>query len=295
MGLSVMDLRPALKSARLWLGALARNRYFWGGIGGLFLLGLLAYVLVDSVIMPSYTRQEAAIRVPNVEGQPFEKAKEQLQKNEFQVRREVGRYNPRVDPSTVVDQNPPPKSDVKPGRRVYLTVNASDVPMVSIPDLNGISVREAKNRVSSLGLTVDTVMADTIPAPYRNTVTRQRPQPGDSLQRGQGVTLWYSTGLAQDSVEVPDVVGRTVDEAHAVLLNRRLRSIVVDSRGASENGQNTAAEDTSDTTLYVRRQGRSPQAMVRAGTEIRLFVTPDPSAAPSPASSRDSVRSEPDL
>lgn len=295
MGLSVMNLRPALKSAQLWLRALARNRYFWGGIGGLFLLGLLAYVLVNSVIMPSYTRQEAAIRVPNVEGQPFEKAKEQLQKNEFQVRREVGRYNPRVDPSTVVDQNPPPKSDVKPGRRVYLTVNASDVPMVSIPDLNGISVREAKNRVSSLGLTVDTVMADTIPAPYRNTVTRQRPQPGDSLQRGEGVTLWYSTGLAQDSVEVPDVVGRTVDEAQAVLLDRRLRSIVVDSRGASENDQNTAAEDTSDTTLYVRRQGRSPQATVRAGTEIRLFVTPDHSAVPSPASGRDSVRSEPDL
>lgn len=290
-----MDVRRTLKSARLWLRALARNRYFWGGIGGLFLLGLLAYVLVDSVIMPSYTRQEAAIHVPNVEGQPFEKAKEQLQKKEFQVRRDVGRYNPRVDPSTVVDQNPPPKSDVKPGRRVYLTVNASDVPMVSIPDLNGISVREAKNRVSSLGLTVDTVMADTIPAPYRNTVTRQRPQPGDSLQRGEGVALWYSTGLAQDSVEVPDVVGRTVDEAQTLLLNRRLRSIVVDSRGASENAQTRAAGDTSYTVLYVQRQGRAPQTTVRAGTEIRLFATPDPSAVPSPASDRDSIRSEPDL
>lgn len=275
-----------------WTGALFRNQYFWGGIAALLIVGLAAYFLIDSVIMPSYTRHGVAVRVPNVEGQPFEQAADQIEERNLQVLRDVGRYNPRVDRNTVVDQNPPPNSDVKPGRRVYLTVNAGDVPMVRLPDLNGISVREATNRISSLGLQVDTVMADTIPAPYPNTVTRQRPEPGDSLERGKGVALWYSTGLAQDTVEVPDVLGQTVEQARDVLLNNRLRAIVVGARGTTEGGDETAAQDASEAKRFVRRQGRAPDQKVRAGTEIRLFTTTDSTAVPPPHSQRDTVSVE---
>jgi beta-lactam-binding protein with PASTA domain len=165
---------------------------------------------------------------------------------------------------------------------VYLTVNAGEAPVVSIPDLNGISIREAKNRISSLGLKTGTIEPDSLPSPYPNTITRQRPKPGDSLKTGGVVDLWYSTGLGADSVRVPNIEGRTVEQARQRLLDQRLRAIVVDPRSPDSDGSEDPSADTSSVTRYVQRQGRTPRTQVRTGTEIRLFTTTDSTQVPAP-------------
>lgn len=277
-----MRLPRSIKAVFDWCHALLRNSYFWGGLGGLLLLSIAVYFLVDVVVMPSYTRHGVSVRVPDVEDRSFEKARKLVTDRNLKVKRQVGRYNPNVEQEAVVDQNPPPSSYVKPGRRVYLTVNAGEAPMVDAPDLNGISVREAKNRVSSLGLTVGTVDPDPIPAPYPNTITRQKPEPGDSLRKGGIVDLWYSTGLGTDTVQVPTVVGRTVEEAQRRLLRRKLRSVVVDPRTSGSTKDTPQSADTSATRRFVQRQGRAPDTRVRTGREIRLFTTEDSTQVPEP-------------
>lgn len=275
-----MDLRASFWSALQWLRALARNLYFWGGIGGLLAVGFAVYLVVDAVIMPAYTRHDVSTRVPNVENVPFATADSLLTARNLQVERQVGRYNPNVDTGIVVDQTPLPSAKVKPGRRVYLTVNAGEVPTVRIPDLSGMSVREARNRIASADLKVDTVREDPIPSPYANTITKQDPPPGDSLKEGQPVELWYSTGLGEEQVEVPTVVGYTVAVARDFLLRRELRSVVVDTNLAADTDAGRPVDaDSLERTIYVRRQGNSPGASVRAGTEIRLFTTPSQETA----------------
>lgn len=287
-----MRLPRTFKPAFDWLRTLLRNSYFWGGLGGLLLLGIGAYFLVDAAIMPSYTRHGVSVRVPDVKNQSFSQAKRRLKNRNLKVKRQVGRYNPNVEQKAVVDQNPLPNSDVKPGRRVYLTVNAGKVPMVDVPDLNGISVREAKNRVSSLGLKVGTVDPDSIPSPYPNTITRQQPEPSDSLEKGGAVDLWYSTGLGTDTVRVPNVVGRTVEEGKRLLLQQELRTVVVDSRTSESTEDPPPAADTSATERFVLRQGQAPDTKVRAGTEIRVFPTEDSTEVPEPeANARDTTTS----
>jgi beta-lactam-binding protein with PASTA domain len=278
-----MDVRSRFWSAVEWLRLLGRNRYFWGGLGVLFAVGLGVYWVVDGVIMPSYTRHDVSIQVPNVESLPYKKAEARLSKRDLQVQRQVGRYNPNVDTGIVVDQTPLPTSRVKPGRRVYLTVNSGTIPTVRLPDLTGMSVREARNRVTSLGLDVGAVQEDPIPSPYANTITKQEPAPGDSLQEGKPVTLWYSTGLGDAQVEVPNVVGQTVEVARQFLLQRELRSVVVDTTTVDEDDDSgpAPAADSAATDLFVRRQARAPGSRVRAGTEIRLFTTTDAEAADS--------------
>lgn len=276
-----MRLPPTLKTILEWLRTLFQNQYFWGGLGGLLLLGITAYVLIDAVIMPSYTRHGVSVQVPNVEDQPFSEAKERVESRNLTVKRQVGRYNPNVERETVVDQTPLPNSDVKPGRRVYLTVNAGDVPRVLVPDLSGISLREAENRIASLGLNTGTVEPDSIPSPYPNTITRQLPEPGDSLKQGAPVDLWYSTGLGTDTVQVPSVVGHTVEEGKRLLLQRNLRAVVVNSN-PPESSQDAAQSADTSATQFVQRQGRGPDTQVRTGTEIRLFTTDDSTQVPDP-------------
>jgi hypothetical protein len=273
-----MDLPDSVQSSLNWLRTLARNLYFWGGIGVLLVVGFGVYLVVDAVVMPAYTRHDVSIPVPNVENVPFERADSLLSSRDLRVQRQVGRYNPNVERGIVVDQTPLPSSKVKPGRRVYLTVNAGELPSVKIPDLSGMSVREAKNRISSIGLEVGTVQEDPIPSPYANTITKQEPEPGDSLKEGNTVDLWYSTGLGDEEVEVPNVVGYTVADARDFLLRHELRSVVVDTTLTTGDARH-AAVDSLERTIYVRKQGRTPGIGVRAGTEIRLFTTPDETAA----------------
>lgn len=289
-----MRLPSPAQSPFDWLRTLFRNSYFWGGLGGLLLLGGVAYFLVDAVIMPSYTRHGVSVEVPNVESRPFQEAKKRVERKDLRVKREVGRYNPNVPQETVVDQNPLPNSSVKPGRRVYLTVNAGEAPVVSIPDLNGISIREAKNRISSLGLKPGTIEPDSLPSPYPNTITRQRPEPGDSLKTGGVVDLWYSTGLGSDSVQVPNIEGRTVEQARGRLSDQRLRAIVVDPRSPDSDEPDGPSADTSSVRRFVQRQGRTPGTQVRTGTEIRLFTTTDSTQVPAPDTLSPDTTAAPD-
>ena len=273
-----MSFGSSFRGLLAWLRALATNTYFWGGMLVLFGLGVGVYLLIDAVVMPSYTRHNVSTPVPNVEDLSFQKAKAQLNSQNLQVQRQVGRYNPNVDTGIVVDQTPLATSKVKPGRRVYLTVNAGEVPMVNMPDLRGMSVREAKNRVASIGLNVGTVQEDPVPSPYANTITKQEPPANDSLEEGKTVSLWYSTGLGTQRMGVPNVVGLSVEEAQRLLLQRKLRAVLVDTSLSAEGEPPSSpplAEDSSAAPLYVRRQAHAPGDSVRAGTEIRLYTTDD--------------------
>ncbi len=252
-----------------WLWSLASNRYFWQGLGVLFVVVLSAYLLVDKLMMPAYTRHDASVSVPGVVNRPVEEASQILQRRDLQVERQrAQQYNPNVPRGEVLDQQPPADALVKPGRRIYLTVNAGQTPMVQMPDLGGTSIREAKNQLLALGLTTGRVRPDPVPAPYPNTITKQSPAPGDSVREGASVNLWYSQGLGSESSTVPDVRGLRVPTARRTLLDQNLRSVVVDT---------TQEADLS--SVPVRTQSRSPGDSVREGTEIRLFVNTDTTAA----------------
>ena len=74
-----------------------------------------------------------------------------------------------------------------------------------------------------------------------------------------GVTLWYSRGLGDRYVVLPDVTGMTISEARRTLLRRRLRAVVLDR-----------SEEVEDPV--VLRQSREPGTRVREGFELRLFT-----------------------
>lgn len=254
-------------AARSW--SLLTNRFFWQGLGGLLAVALIAYLLIDRMAMPAYTRHDAAVAVPEVVDRPFEEASQILQRRSLQVERQrAQQYNPSVPRGEVLDQQPPASALVKPGRRVYLTVNAGQTPMVLMPNLEGASIREAKNRLMALGLQTGRVRPDPVPAPYPNTITKQSPTPGDSVQEGASVNLWYSQGLGSEETAVPDVRGMQVPSAQRTLLNQNLRSVVVDT-----------TQDADLSRVRVRAQSRAPGTAVREGIEIRLFVKRDSSQA----------------
>jgi beta-lactam-binding protein with PASTA domain len=220
----------------------------------------ILYVLADKVIMPSYTRHNAAVYVPETRGLPFDQASAVLARNNLEARVSAKRHLPDVPRDAVISQDPPPSTPVKPGRHVYLVVNSGDIPLVEVPDLRDMSVRQARNSLLSANLAPGAVLEDSLPSPFRNTITRHDPAAGDSVAAGTHVTMWISTGLGSAIRQVPDVTGLTVEEARTILSSFGLRLVVLDD---------PSVELEPD---VIERTSPEPGTEVPEGSEIRAFA-----------------------
>lgn len=253
----------ALKNMWQGLLSLATNLYFLGGLVGLFVLLILGYLLIDRMLMPSYVGYNVSVTVPDVKELPIEEAKLRLEAMDLRTEVESGRYNPQLPRNVVVDQNPQANMYVKPGRRIYLTINTGATPEVIVPSLEGISLTQAQNLLFAAGLKAEEsdIRPDPIPHHASNIVTRQDPAPGTTVKEGARIRLWYSTGLGNDYATVPDVTGLTAREAQLQLLELKLRSLILG-----------AGEYPEPQDLIVNAQGHAAGTRLKEGSEIRLFV-----------------------
>lgn len=281
-----------------------KNPFFWGGIGILLLAAGALYAVVDNVVMPNYTRHGVSVEVPNVRNENVQSARAELQELGLRIEEQQGQYNPSLPRNVVLDQSPAPNTPIKPNRRVYLTLNQGEVPEVVLPDnLVSLARRVARSRLQELQLNVE-MRQDSIPAANANTVTRHTPGPGDTVKVGSTVTLWYSAGLGEENVTVPSVLGLSLSEARLRLQQDQLRPFVLSNSnrgfcdGATRTDEDATREQAqAENALFVCYQGTSPNTEVRAGSEVRLGVTPDSTAVPAstvanPDSTQGALRRE---
>ncbi len=250
-----------LQKIKTYLTTLIRNKYLFGGLALFAVLGALAILLMNSVILPTWTRHGAQAVVPYVLDIPESEAQSILERANFDVEK-LEKSKPSVAPGIVIDQYPSAETTVKPGRKVSIVVNTGVTETVEIPKVQDLSIVEARNRIMAAGLKVGASLPDPIPAEFKNVVTKVLPQSGTVVMRGSEVTLWYSTGRGSNIVTVPDVVGLTAGTAKQILLDSKLRAIVLNSSGAGP----VADADS------VLRQGSEPGSRVREGYTVRLYV-----------------------
>ena len=255
-----------LNSLWSFIRSLLTNAFLGIGLALLIFLAVGTYLLIDKVIMPAYVGYDEFVTVPDVHELPIEDATLKLESMDFSVEVESGRFNPQIPRDVVVDQNPKANFQVKPGRRVYLTINTGATPESTVPKLDGISLKEALNRLHAAGLRAEErdIQPDSIPHPYENMVTKQFPEAGRIVTEGSRVRLWYSTGLGTAYVSVPNLKGMSVREAQQFLLNRKLRSVVL-------GGDGSAVVES----MPVFDQSHSEGTRIKEGSEIRLFIKMD--------------------
>ena len=246
-----------------YIRSLLTNKFLALGLLLILAIGIAAYLVFDKMMMPAYVGHEDFVTVPNVKNLELEDARLTLNQLNLPVEVEPGRFNPELPRDLVVDQNPSANMQVKPGRRIYITINTGATPESTVPSLVGISVDEAKNRLNAAGLIANSsdIRPDSIPSPHPNLVTKQFPDPGKIVEEGSRVRLWYSTGLGNALVTVPSVIGLTAAEAQRLLLRQKIRSVVL--------GGSTADDISS---MEIVRQTPGEGTRVKEGYEIRLFV-----------------------
>ena len=98
------------------------------------------------------TRHGDFILVPDLLGKNIEEFQSELVELDLQyIISDSGNFNPEFKINSVLDQIPKANAKVKQGRKIYLTLNASDFEMIQIPKITGITVRQARKTIESLG------------------------------------------------------------------------------------------------------------------------------------------------
>ena len=123
---------------------------------------LLAMVLVVVLLcfgvkygIDLYTHHGEKIQVPNVRHKSFADAEHILDKLGLQIAISDTGYVKTLPPDCILEQSLVPGQVVKSGRTVYVVVNASSTPTLTIPDvIDNSSYREARAKLIAMGFKV---------------------------------------------------------------------------------------------------------------------------------------------
>lgn len=233
----------------------------------------LLFVVVGFLWMNNWTRHNEKVRVPDLKGMNIEEAKAALTKRGLTAEVIDSVYNDEVPKSSVVDQEPDADAEVKPERRIYLTMNASQPKMLNMPALVNLSKRQAISVLDILGIKVkemqyrpDACVDCVIDQLYKG----RHIAADERIRRGESVTLVLGSGESGERVTVQDVRGLTLAELGAVLNMASLNiGVVVQCEGC-----NTAA-DSALARVYRQQPSAGMNNLIALGGTIDVWLTSD--------------------
>jgi len=251
-----------------WIAVLA----ILAAVAGL-LVWLLVYRHHHHHSKPGAVVVTAKSSVPGVVGIKLQAAEFQLKQaklGETIVRREA-----KQPQGIVVSQAPQAGKQVAQGTVVTLVVSKGH-PGVKVPKLVGLAAADAVTKLQSLGLTANlTQVAAKGAAP--GSVVRQSPQPGQSAKKGTPVALAVAKGAA--AVVVPNVTGRSQQDAENALQQRGLNVHAVDVASAQPAGTVVAQSPTAGSklqqggTVRINVARRAPNTTTTTATTTSATTT----------------------
>ncbi|SRR5690606_14576916 len=186
--------------------------------GALFIL----FFVFNSILMPLYVKQSDTVEVPNVVGMNFRDAKQVIEEAGLEVKQGENRYDESKPIGMILDQNPPAGQYVKDGRRIYLYPCGGEQ-LIEVPKLTGRSLRDARFTLEQRGLEVGDVVAKFSNEFQDEVIISQIIQPGSKVKRNSKIALIVSNGPEIGTLRVPDLVGKTLDEARKIIIDAKLR------------------------------------------------------------------------
>lgn len=179
-------------------------------VGALALCGVAALAGVYSVLR--FAGREPAVDVPRLTGLPAEEAVASARRAGLVVEFAEERHDLDVPGGHILEQDPGPGVQVRPGRRIRVVVSLGGA-VVRLPRVFGRPDRQVEAELRQEGL----IPGDAARVPSRRaapgTVLAQVPAPGSPAPVGTRVHRLVAAGPLPVRWVMPDLVGRTQAEA----------------------------------------------------------------------------------
>ncbi len=204
------------------------------------------------------------IPVPDVKGLTKTAAADILRSVGLSVGATRQRFDDTAPAGIVVDQSPAAGAKVAVATPVTLTVSLGPAGVRTIPDVSGQLEAVAQSNLQNAGFSVGGTLRQPDPTMAPGNVIRTEPAAGTQADIGSAVTLIVSEGFSQpQQVAVPDVTGKTVEDAREILF----------AVGLFRVGGITVQRDLNILPGLVSGQVPAAETPVAYGTTINLFVS----------------------
>ena len=203
-----MEEIDKLLKNHLWVNILA-------GIGAVLFLIILFFFSLGWITGNGKTE-----KVPNVVGLDVLAAQKNIKALGFDVVLQDSIYVDTLARNGVLRQTPEADEVVKKGRTIYLTINRVIAPQVDMPNLIGFSLKSAQTYLKVLGLRIGSI--NLVTNRNKNVIIDQlvgaNPiAPGTKISSGTMINFTVGDGGTSIGIEVPDLIGLTVQMAKSTM------------------------------------------------------------------------------
>ncbi len=232
---------------------------------------IAALAIVSHVAMQIGTRHGSRRTVPDFSGIPLPEAQRLARRNDLELKINDSLFVPAYEGGIVLDQLPKGGVEVKPGRKVYITINSFRQKMVPVPYVAHRSLRQAKNMLEIAGLEIaELVYRSDMATNYvlDQFVGEQRITPTTRLQAemGSGVKLYVGVQAGHGYTVVPQVVGLSLKEAKSRLweLGLNVGKVVFD--------KDINLLNQKDAFVYIQSPVAERHAVLGAKVDLQLTL-----------------------
>lgn len=232
-------------------------------IGIIIALIIVLFLGFFFIYLPYTTHHGQTITVPDVTKLSLDEMRNVLEDRNLRYEISDCTFVAGAQPLTVIQQYPRSNMKVKEGRKIYITLTKRVAPMVPMPNLTNLTLLSAKLNLRSLGLELGE--QNYVPDVAKNAVLRQlyngrEVVPGTPVPKGARIDLEVGDGLGNTMFEVPNVVGKPLDEARLTIQGSNLKvgtiisvddpekevGTVVRQRPESRSGERIRVGETMD-------------------------------------------------
>lgn len=180
----------------------------WGNLAAM--AGVIVVLAVGfKFAIDIYTHHGESITIPNLVHRSFDQAQETLDNLGLELQVSDTGYVKTLPPGCILEQYPAPGDHVKSGHVVYVTINATKTPTLTLPDvIDNCSLREAMAKLTAMGFKLNP--PQFVPGEkdwvYGITVNGRHVVYGDKISVDARLTIQVGNGMrdSSDSVDYVD-------------------------------------------------------------------------------------------
>ncbi|MFO7827896.1 MAG: PASTA domain-containing protein [Bacteroidales bacterium] len=241
----------------------------------------LSYAIIAAIVLlfltflslRIYTHHGQKIPVPDFRGSTLEEVHKIAENYKLNIEIADSVFNNDMPKGTVIEQSPEPGFDVKKRRRIFITLNAFNPEKINMPNVVGVSHRQAKAVLKNSGLEIGKLIH--VPDIAINNVLKQRFDgeeiaPGTPIPKGSKIDLVLGKGLSDEKTILPDLYEYTLFEAKDRLLRAALNvgAIIYDESIET-------AVDTAQAKIWRQYPVYKDNKKIRLGSTVDLWLSVD--------------------
>ncbi|MEU8751862.1 Stk1 family PASTA domain-containing Ser/Thr kinase [Streptomyces chartreusis] len=238
-------------------------------------LVLVGAILIGKWVFDGDTASNSQVAVPNVVGETESSARDLLSNVDLKIGKVTPQECEDQSKGKICSQTPGSKTKVDKNTSVDIVVSTG-APKVTVPDMEGLPYEKAKSELEDKGFDVQQKTEESDRNP--GVVISQDPESGTELEKGSTITLTVAKEKEQSTV--PDVLGKTCDEAKAQMEANDLTGNCqeVDTQDPNQVGKvistsptaGSAVDKDSTVTIQIGKQAEQQQATVPTVTQLSL-------------------------